>query len=48
MEEITERCVGIKLSSREDAEVTIHEPEPEDGLDLTGSFLQRGESTWSL
>ena len=41
MEEITERCAGIKLSSREDAEVTIHEPEPEDGLILIGKFFTK-------
>ena len=41
MEEITERCAGIKLSSREDAEVTIHEPVPEDGLVLIGNFFTK-------
>ena len=42
MEEITERCTGIKLSSREDAEVMIHEPVPEDGLVLIGKFFTKG------
>ena len=41
MEEITEGCTGIKLSSREDAEVTIHEPVPEDGLVLIGKFFTK-------
>ena len=38
MEEITERCAGLQLSSREDAEVIIHEPVPEEGLVLLGKF----------
>ena len=41
MEEITERCTGIKLSSREDAEVTIHKPVLEDGLVLIGKFFTK-------
>nr|XP_023876776.1 uncharacterized protein LOC111989219 [Quercus suber] len=41
MEEITERCAGIKLSSREEAEVTIHETEPMDGLVLIGKFFTK-------
>ena len=41
MEEITEGCTGIKRSSREDAEVTIHEPVPEDGLVLIGKFFTK-------
>ena len=41
MEEITERCAGLQLSSREDAKVTIHEPMPKDGLVLIGKFFTR-------
>ena len=41
MEEITERCASIKLSLREDVEVTIHEPMPEDGLVLIGKFFTK-------
>ena len=38
MEEITERCAGLQLSSREDTEVIIHEPVPAEGLVLLGKF----------
>ncbi|KAK7849188.1 hypothetical protein CFP56_003381 [Quercus suber] len=41
MEEITERYAGLKLSLREDAEVVIHEPVPEEGLVLIGKFCTK-------
>lgn len=41
MEEITERCAGLQLSSKEDAEVTIHESLPEDGLVLIGKLFTK-------
>ncbi|XP_075650037.1 uncharacterized protein LOC142620563 [Castanea sativa] len=41
MVEITERCAGLQLSSREDAEVIIHEPVLEDGLVLIGKFYTK-------
>ena len=41
MEEITKRCASIKLSLREDVEVTIHEPMPEDGLVLIGKLFTK-------
>ena len=41
MEEITERCAGLQLSSREDAEVIIHELVPEEGLVLLGKFYTK-------
>ncbi|KAK7840314.1 hypothetical protein CFP56_016832 [Quercus suber] len=41
MEEITERYAGLKLSSREDAEVVIHEPVPVEGLVLIGKFCTK-------
>ena len=44
MEETTEKCVGIKLSSKEEVEVTIHEPMPEDGLVLIGKVFYKEKS----
>ena len=41
MEEITERCAGLKLSLREDAEVEINAPLTEDGLVLIGKFCTK-------
>ena len=41
MEEITEKCASIKLSLREDTEVTINEPVLEDGLVLIGKFFTK-------
>ncbi|KAK9998173.1 hypothetical protein SO802_017776 [Lithocarpus litseifolius] len=41
MEEITKRYAGIKLSAREDVEVTILEPEIEDGFILVGKFFTK-------
>lgn len=39
--EITDRCVGLKLSSREDTEVAIHIPLTEDGPVLIGRVCTR-------
>ena len=41
MEEITERCAGLQLSSREDVEVIIQEPVLEEGLVLSGKFYTK-------
>ena len=41
MEEIIEKCASIKLSLREDTEVTINEPVLEDGLVLIGKFFTK-------
>ena len=41
MEEITERCTGLKLSLREDAEVEINAPLTEDGPVLIGKFCTK-------
>ena len=43
MDEITNRCAGLKLSSREDTEVAIHVQLTEDGPVLIGKFCTRGE-----
>ena len=41
MEEITERYAGLHLSLKEDAEVIIQEPVPEEGLVLLGKFYTK-------
>ena len=41
MDDITERCAGLKLSLREDAEVEINVPLLEDGLVLIGKFYTK-------
>ncbi|XP_030941941.1 uncharacterized protein LOC115966959 [Quercus lobata] len=41
MEEITDRCATLKLSVREDVEVTIHAPLTEDGPVLIGKFCTK-------
>ena len=41
MEEITGRYAGLHLSLKEDAEVIIQEPVPEEGLVLLGKFYTK-------
>lgn len=41
MEEITERCASLQLSSTEDAEVIIHDLVLEDCLVLIGKFYTK-------
>ena len=41
MDEITDRCAGLKLSLKEEAEVEINVPLTEDGLVLIGKFRMK-------
>lgn len=43
MEDITNRCAGLKLLVKEDVEVTIHAPLTEDGPILIGKFCTKHE-----
>ena len=41
MDEITDRCAGLKLSLKEEAEVEINVPLTEDGPVLIGKFCTK-------